>query len=93
MASDGPHANNLHLTPDQKPHQHLITQLFTGRMLFLHPTNSVKALKDYLRQFKSTDLCMTFAFSALMLLVGRQEGQPACKKTEWWGAGVVICLE
>jgi len=28
-----------------------------------------------------------------MLLVGRQEGHPACKKTEWWGAGVVICLE
>jgi len=28
-----------------------------------------------------------------MLLVGRQEGHPACKKTEWWGSGVVICLE
>jgi len=33
------------------------------------------------------------AFSALTLLVGRQEGHPACKKTEWWGAGVFICLE
>jgi len=33
------------------------------------------------------------AFSALTLLVGRQEGQPACKKTEWWGAGMVTCLE
>jgi len=32
-------------------------------------------------------------FSALTLLVGRQEGHPALKKTEWWGAGVVICLE
>jgi len=32
------------------------------------------------------------AFSALTLLVGRQEGHPACK-TEWWSAGVVICLE
>jgi len=30
----------------------------------------------------------TCAFSALTLLVGRQE-----KKTEWWGAGMVICLE
>ena len=28
------------------------------------------------------------AFSALTLLVGRQEGHPACKKTERWGAGV-----
>ena len=28
---------------------------------------------------------------ALTLLVGRQEGHPACKKR--WGAGVVICLE
>jgi len=34
-----------------------------------------------------------YAFSALTLLVGRQEGHPACKKTEWWGAGMVICLE
>jgi len=33
------------------------------------------------------------AFSALTLLVGRQKGHPACKKTEWWGAGVVIYLE
>ena len=34
-----------------------------------------------------------FAFSALTLLVGRQEGHPACKKTERWGTGMVICLE
>ena len=34
-----------------------------------------------------------FAFSALTLLVGRQEGHPACKKLERWGVGVVICLE
>jgi len=35
------------------------------------------------------------AFSALTLLVGRQEGHPACKKLSggWWGAGVVVCLE
>jgi len=26
-------------------------------------------------------------------VVGRQEGRPACKKTERWGAGMVICLE
>jgi len=32
-------------------------------------------------------------FSALTLLVGRQEGHPACKKTEWWGTGMVVCLE
>ena len=32
-------------------------------------------------------------FSALTLLVGRQEGHPACKKLEWLGTGVVICLE
>ena len=36
---------------------------------------------------------MIFTFSALMLLVGRQEEHQACKKTEWWGAGVVVCLE
>ena len=26
------------------------------------------------------------SISALMLLVGWQEGHPACKKLEWWGA-------
>jgi len=36
---------------------------------------------------------LSYAFSDLTLLVGRQEGHPACKKLEWWGAGVVVCLE
>ena len=36
---------------------------------------------------------LVVAFSALTLLVGRQEGHLACKKTEWWGAGMVICME
>jgi len=38
-------------------------------------------------------LWFLIAFSALTLLVGQQEGHPACKKTEWWVAGVVICME
>ena len=34
------------------------------------------------------------AFSALTLLVGWQEGHPACKKNfEWCSTGMVICLE
>ena len=37
--------------------------------------------------------CLVIAFSALTLLVGWQEGHPACKKLEWWGTGMVICLE
>jgi len=37
-------------------------------------------------------LDVKFAFGPLMLLVGRQEGHPACK-TKWSGAGMVICLE
>jgi len=36
---------------------------------------------------------MNNAFSALTLLVGRREGHPACKKLDWWAAGMVICLE
>jgi len=30
--------------------------------------------------------------SALTLLVWWPKGHLACKKTEWWGAGMVICL-
>jgi len=33
------------------------------------------------------------AFNALTALVGRQEGHTACKKTVWWVAGEVICVE
>jgi len=38
-------------------------------------------------------LILLFYFSALTLLVGWQEGHPACKKLEWWGVDMVICLE
>jgi len=34
-------------------------------------------------QYVATGL---FAFSALTLLVGQQEGHPACNNTEWWDA-------
>ena len=46
-----------------------------------------------LMTFSVIALVMVFTFSAMTLLVGRQEGHPACKKTELWGAGVAICLE
>ena len=36
---------------------------------------------------------MILSFSALTLLVWRQEGHPACKKQSGGGAGVVVCLE
>ena len=29
----------------------------------------------------------------MTLLVGRQEGHPACTKLEWWGTGMVVCLK
>jgi len=48
-------------------------------------TDQTSALDQWLKEF--------FWFSALTLLVGRQEGHPACKKLEWWGTGLVICLE
>ena len=50
-------------------------------------------INDAINLCFNCNLCQFCAFSALMLLVGRQEGYPACKKTEWWGAGVVTCLE
>ena len=32
------------------------------------------------------------SFSVSMMF-GRREGNPACKTAEWWGVGIVICLE
>jgi len=37
--------------------------------------------------------CLHIAFSALTLLVGRQEGLPACKKLSGGGDGMAACLE
>ena len=47
----------------------------------------------HISEIYSALITKSISFSALTLLVGRQEGHPACKKTDWWGAGVVICLE
>jgi len=42
--------------------------------------------------FRAQSSKLSAAFSALMLLVGWQEGHPACElKTEWSGTGMVIC--
>jgi len=48
----------------------------------------------YIFQTKYMEVILSnSAFSALMLLAGRQEGHPACKKLEWWGTGMVISLK
>jgi len=57
------------------------------RGLFTDTSEHIRFLHFSFSAFHFVVVC------ALTLLVGRQEGHPACKKTEWWGAGVVICLE
>ena len=59
----------------------------------LSPVNLVSYRGLYLIICHIPTLPYSCAFSALTLLVGRQEGHPAWKKTAWWGAGVVVCLE
>jgi len=45
-------------------------------------------------EFRSVSVLFSVhSFSALTLSVGRQEGHLVCRKLEWGGAGVVICLE
>jgi len=41
-------------------------------------------LPVYLFIYLLRQCLQSFAFSALTLLVGRKEGHPTCKKTEWW---------
>ena len=45
VASAGPYANNLHLTADKQPRQHLITQFLQAGCSSWCPTNSVKAFQ------------------------------------------------
>jgi len=59
--------------------------------------STVSICPTYTHTVTATEFCSISMpvdrISALTLLVGWQEGHPACKKTESWGAGVVICLE
>jgi len=43
VASAGQYANNLHLAPDRQPHQHVVTQFFTGRVFFLTPSQQCQS--------------------------------------------------
>jgi len=45
VISAGPYANNLHLAPDRRPHQHPITQFLHAGCSSCRPANSIKALK------------------------------------------------
>jgi len=68
---------------------HLVTTLYLDQQALLDIARELLMYHVIVVRY-----CMyTIAFSALTLLVGRQEGHPAFKKTEWWGTGVVICLE
>ena len=60
---------------------------------FIRTDLSIKYVKAFPTFQLYCHCTLLLAFSALMLLVGRQEGHPACKELEWWGAGMVICLE
>jgi len=55
----------------------LLLKTFIGSMLFSLLFHVFPFL------FYMYRLLFTMAFSALTLLVGRQEGHPACKKSEW----------
>ena len=47
----------------------------------------------YAHQYLSFVLLLHVCIQCFDAVSWRQEAHPACKKTEWWGAGVVICLE
>ena len=51
VASAGPYANNLHLAPDIQAHQHLITQFLQAGCFSWRSTNSVKALKVFIKKY------------------------------------------
>ena len=77
-------------------------RFFTGRILFLPPNQqrqstegiheSKKLLYSLTNSAQLVLVCCVTDRHALTLLVGWQEGHPACKKTECWGADVVVCL-
>ena len=60
----------------------------TARHFFLMPNQQHQNAENKSSNF--VQLNSVFAFSAVTLLVGQQEGHPAGKKFEWCGAGMVL---
>jgi len=56
---------------------HKLQTCYVGMTVLLH---SYISATDKIYLFESNPFITLFAFSALTLLVGRQEGHPACKK-------------
>ena len=71
-------------------HTHSHEKLFTVAPLH------VREWCDCFKQCRFTTVSVRLSVrsysSCVTLLVGRQKGHPACKKTEWLDAGMVICL-
>ena len=91
---------SLRLIPDNHTN---ITPLsfFTDRMPFLLPNQQRQSTASTVNLWTTVgSLKLYYAslygliiFSALTLLAGWQEGHPTCKKSDQWGAGVVICQQ
>ena len=60
---------------------------------FTTTANSLSAASSLTCQHDTARVCCWVPYGTLMLLAGRQEGHPACKKLEWWSTGMVVCLE
>jgi len=52
VASAGPYANHLHLTPDRKRRQYLTTQFFAGQMPFLPPNQQRQSTEGKTYEWK-----------------------------------------
>ena len=61
----------------------------------LHGSNQHIQISEKMLEFSSTLDSVIYDVSVALstLLFGRQEEHPACKKTEWYGADMVICLQ
>jgi len=74
--------------------QQSVTQQFHKDKLKTQPSRQFQTLYSSTGCFWCHTIWVSLhSFSALTLLVGQQEGHLACKKTEWWGTGIVIWLE
>ena len=71
VASAGPYANNLRLAPDRIPHQHLITQFFTGQMLFLTPSQQCQSTEGKVLLSPATRGLSILAVSPCVVLIFR----------------------
>jgi len=88
----GPYTNHLHLDPDRRPCHQLVTQFFTGRMVFLTPSQQCQSTKGNHINIRNAELIRDIKRTAIELILRHYFCNIYCDFTHALNV-IVTCLK